>query len=314
MAILSFQEDSRLIQVCLLGCGGTMPLPDRYLTALLLRLKGHSLLVDCGEGTQVAMRAHHQSIYAIDTILFTHYHADHISGLPGLLLSMGLAGRTQPVELIGPAGLENIVRCLRCIAPELPFPLIITELSQKEQTLERMGLTIEAFALEHSISCYGYSFFLPRAGKFDIARALAARVPQIYWKQLQKGETIQEDGVLYRPEDVLGPARPGIKLVYATDTRPTAVLEKHVSGAHLFIGEGMFGDPEKLKDAIEKKHSLFSETAQIARRAQPERLWLTHLSVAIEDPEIYLPETQAIFPAAEIGTDGKSIELNYPDA
>ena len=145
-----------MLDVCLLGTAGMMPLPYRWLTSLMTRYNGSSLLIDCGEGTQIAIREKGWSTKPIDVICFTHYHADHISGLPGLLLTMGNAERTEPLAIIGPRGLERVVGALCTIAPELPFEIRFIELSQPVEHLEIQGYHITAFKVNHNIVCYGY--------------------------------------------------------------------------------------------------------------------------------------------------------------
>ena len=146
-----------MLDVCLLGTGGMMPLPYRWLTSLLVRYNGSSLLIDCGEGTQIAIKEKGWSFKPIDVICFTHYHGDHISGLPGLLLTMGNADRTEPLTLIGPKGLERVVNSLRVIAPELPFQIKYIEITQPEQIFEMNGYRLKAFRVNHNVTCYGYT-------------------------------------------------------------------------------------------------------------------------------------------------------------
>lgn len=300
-----------MLDVCLLGSGGMMPLPYRWLTALMTRFNGSNLLIDCGEGTQIAIREKGWSFKPIDTICFTHYHGDHISGLPGLLLTMGNAERTEPLTLIGPRGLERVVNALRVVAPELPFPIIYKEIQGTEQVFEQNGYRITAFRVNHNVLCYGYSLEITRAGRFDVERAKAAGIPMKLWNRLQKGEVIEDDGRVYRPEDVLGPARRGIKVTYSTDTRPTESIAQHAAGADLFICEGMYGEADKDRKAVEHKHMTFIEAARLARRAQPEELWLTHYSPSLVRAEDYMGQVREIFPRAYPGKDGKSVELDF---
>lgn len=283
-----------MLDVCLLGSGGMMPLPYRWLTSLMMRFNGSNLLIDCGEGTQIAIKEKGWSFKPIDTICFTHYHGDHISGLPGLLLTMGNAERTEPLTLIGPKGLERVVNALRVIAPELPFPIIFKEIQGPEQTFEQAGYKITAFRVNHNVTCYGYTIEIERAGKFDVERAKAADIPMKFWSKLQKGEIMEEGGRIFHPEDVLGPARKGIKVTYCTDTRPAEIIAKQAENADLFICEGMYGEPEKAKKAVEYKHMTFEEAAKLAKKAKPNQMWLTHYSPSLVRPEEYMDEIRKI--------------------
>ena len=302
-----------MLDVCLLGCGGMMPLPYRWLTSLMVRFNGSSLLIDCGEGTQVAIREKGWSFKPIDTICFTHYHGDHIGGLPGLLLTMGNSDRTEPLTLIGPPGLEKVVNALRIIAPGLPFPIIFKEITEPVQTFELNGYRLKAFKVNHNVTCYGYTMEIDRAGKFDAERAKGAEIPLKFWSRLQKGETITEDGRTYTPDMVMGPARKGIKLTYCTDTRPTDSIVENAKKSDLFICEGMYGDPEKIPDAKNKKHMMFQEAAKIAAQAEVAELWLTHYSPSLPRPEFYMEEVQKIFDNTFPGKDGKSVELGFEE-
>lgn len=302
-----------MLDVCLLGTGGMMPLPYRWLTSLMVRYNGSSLLIDCGEGTQIAIKEKGWSFKPIDVICFTHYHGDHISGLPGLLLTMGNADRKEPLTLIGPKGLERVVGALRVIAPELPFPIKYMEITQTEQTFEMNGYRLKAFRVNHNVICYGYTMEIDRAGKFDVERANAAEIPQRYWGILQKGETVTADGHVYTPDMVLGPARKGIKVTYCTDTRPTESIRNNAAGSDLFICEGMYGEKDKIKKAKEYKHMTFHEAAQIAKEAQVKEMWLTHYSPSLTRPEEYIDEVREIFPAAIAAKDRRSVELVFSD-
>ena len=278
-----------MIDVCLLGTGGMMPLPYRWLTSLALRYNGRTILLDCGEGTQIALKKAGWSPNPIDVILFTHYHGDHIAGLPGMLLSMGNADRTEPVLLAGPRGLEKVVSSLRVIAPELPFELRYKELTENEESFplpDAPELRITARKVNHRVTCYCYSFELGRQGRFDAQRAKELSIPLPYWSRLQKGETIEDGGRVYTPDMVLGPAREGLKVAYATDSRPCGNIVKAAEGADLFICEGMYGDEEKLPKAREKKHMT---------------------------PEQFLSGAQQIFPPVSCGKDGRSLTLNFKD-
>ena len=301
-----------MLDICLLGSGGMMPLPYRWLTALMVRYNGSSLLIDCGEGTQIAIKEKGWSFKPIDVICFTHYHGDHISGLPGLLLTMGNAERTEPLTLIGPKGLERVVNALRVIAPELPFPIIYKEINGNEETFELAdGYRLKAFRVNHGILCYGYTLELDRAGKFQLQKAMEQEIPKQYWSRLQKGETIADEQAVYTPDMVLGPPRKGIKLTYCTDTRPVPAIVENASGSDLFICEGMYGEKEKDAKAREHKHMTFYEAAKLARDAQVGEMWLTHYSPSLTRPEEYMDDVRKIFPAAKAGKDRKSVELDF---
>lgn len=300
-----------MLDVSLLGTGGMMPLPYRWLTALMLRYNGKSILIDCGEGTQIALREKGWSPKPIDIICFTHYHADHISGLPGMLLTMGNAERTEPLLLIGPKGLTRVVNALRTIAPELPFEVKCIEIEENEQTFSFEGFRIKAFKVNHSVVCYGYSMMVDRTGRFDKERALAQQIPMKLWSRLQKGETIAEDGVTYTPDMVLGEQRKGLKVTYCTDTRPTDVIAANAVDSDLLILEGMYGEQDKLAKARENKHMTMYEAAKLARAAGVPQLWLTHYSPSLTHPEEFLGEVRKIFPRTIAAKDGRSIELNF---
>ena len=303
-----------MLDICLLGTGGMMPLPYRWLTSMMARYNGQSILIDCGEGTQIAMKEKGWSPKPIDVICFTHFHADHIRGLPGMLLTMGNAERTEPLLLVGPKGLAKVVASLRIIAPELPFVLDCLELNESEHTIQFDGFRIEAFRVNHNVPCYGYSLVIDRNGKFQMDKALELGIDKKYWNRLQKGETIEIEGMTLVPEMVLGPARKGLKVTYCTDTRPTESIVKHAAGSDLFICEGMYGEPDKEAKAKENKHMTFYEAAELAKRAQVEKLWLTHYSPFLNRPEEFLPAVRKIFPASETCKDGKTVELVFRDS
>ena len=302
-----------MLDGCLLGSGGMMPLPYRYLTALMARFNGSSLLIDCGEGTQVAVKEKGWSFKPIDVICFTHYHGDHISGLPGLLLTMGNADRTEPLTLVGPKGLERVVTALRVIAPELPFPIVYREIEGTEQTFEMNGYRLKAFRVNHNVLCYGYTLEIDRAGKFDAQKAKERNIPLKYWSRLQAGEEIEAEEGVFTPDMVLGPPRKGLKLTYTTDTRPTDSIRRNAPGSDLFICEGMYGEKDKDAKAKEYKHMTFYEAAELAKEAGVKEMWLTHYSPSLTRPEQYMGEVRKIFPQAKAGKDGMSAELKFED-
>lgn len=303
-----------MLDICLLGTGGTLPLMNRWLTSLMVRYKGHAVLIDCGEGTQIAAQRAGVTLKPIDKILFTHLHADHISGLPGLLLTMGNQGRTEELSIVGPVGTERAVHALRSIAPNLPFDIRVSELDTEEELMYFLECDIRAFRVNHGVPCYGYSFSLPRAGRFDAERARELAIPLPFWNRLQKGETIEHGGNIYTPEMVLGPPRRGLKLTYCTDTRPTPGISAAAADSDLFICEGMYGEDEMLPKALENRHMLFSEAARMAADAGGVReLWLTHYSPSLPNPKAFRDAACAIFPNTFTPRDGWTKTLTFDE-
>lgn len=288
-----------------------MPLPNRWLTSCLFRFNGEGLLVDCGEGTQVALREAGFSPNPISIICLTHYHADHVSGLPGFLLSMGNSDRTDPVTIIGPKGLERVVNSLRVIAPELPFEINFIEITEANQEIELLGYHIHAFRVNHNVLCYGYTIDIPRKGRFDVERAKAQDIPIQLWNPLQKGQSVEHEGKFYTPDMVMGAARKGIKVTYCTDTRPTNSLVEAATDSDLLICEGMYAEKDKLAKAKQNKHMTFYEAAKVARDANVKELWLTHFSPSMTGHKRYMKEVCEIFPQAHLGEDGKFLELDF---
>lgn len=302
-----------MLDVCLLGTGGMMPLPYRYLTSMMARYNGQSILIDCGEGTQIAMKEKGWSPKPIDIMCFTHYHADHISGLPGMLLTMGNAERTSPLLMIGPKGLERVVNSLRVIAPELPFPIVFKEITQDEEHFQFEGFHIDAFKVCHNVICYGYRISVERNGKFQVDRAKEQNIPVACWNRLQHGESVEYEGCFYTPDMVMGEDRRGISVTYCTDTRPTPLIDKYAADTDLLILEGMYGEREKLAKAKEHRHMMFEEAATIAAKADPKELWLTHYSPSLTRPEEYMRDVKKIFPRAHAARDGKTVELCFEE-
>ena len=303
-----------MLDICLLGTGGMMPLPGRYLTSLYVRVNGNGILIDCGEGTQIAMHRKGISAHNINTIFLTHFHADHVSGLPGMLLTMGNGDRTEPVTIIGPKGVDRIIAAVRTIAPELPFEVNTVEIKGPQDHFTIDGLEIDAFKVQHNLLCYGYAIELHRQGRFDAERAKEQGIPLKCWSLLQKGETVlAEDGRTFTPDMVLGPARKGLKVVYSTDTRPTESIEQFGKNADLMILEGMYGEDDKQEKARQYRHMTMREAANIARRTKPGELWLTHFSPSVVRPDVFADEIRKVFPATIFPKDGRSVTLRFAE-
>lgn len=300
-----------MLDVCLLGTGGMLPLPKRYLTSLFLRYNGNSILIDCGEATQMAIKEAGLSPYSISMILITHFHADHVSGLPGLLLTLGNCDRTEPLLIAGPKGLKYIVDALRVISPKLPYKIEYFEYSDKVVDFSHKGYDIRAFRVDHGIDCYGYSIKIKRLGKFDIERAKKLNLPVKYWKILQNGQEVDYEGRIYYPNEVMGHERRGIHIVYSTDTRPTNSLEEEAKDADLFICEGMYGYDEKIENAKKYKHMTMKEAIDMASRSKPRELWLTHYSPSNINPQKYEKTLKKTFPNLVVPRDGYFKTINF---
>lgn len=304
-----------MLDLCLLGTGGMTPMPKRWLTSLMLRCEGSDVLVDCGEGTQIAMKEVGWSPKSIDIMCFTHMHGDHISGLPGMLLNMANADRTDPVIMIGPKGLYNVTKSLCCIAPGLPFELRFIELDQATEEYKLGPYVISCYKVSHSVPCYGYSFTVPRKGRFDAEKAKELGIPLAYWSRLQKGEVITDMDLkkTFRPEMVMGPDRKGLKVTYATDSRPTDSIVRAAADADVFICEGMYGEPGSEGKAREYRHMTMQEAAAMAARAEPnpKELIFTHYSPSMIWPKDYIEDVRSIFPASFCGKDGLMKTLDY---
>lgn len=306
-----------MITVTLLGTAATMPLPDRALTAAVLECSGHSLLFDCGEGTQAAARRAGVSLMKLDGICLTHWHGDHIFGLPGLLQTLGCQGREKPLALFAPAGDAGLLEALRVLTGPLPYPLRPALLPPEGLDLTALGwpagAALSAFPTRHRVASQGYCFTLARAGKFDPQRARALGVAMPLWGRLQKGETVSAGERLVRPEEVLGPARRGLRVVFSGDTAPCPGLEEAARGADLLLCDATYPTDDYADQAALYGHSTFPQCGALAARAGARRLWLVHYSPIIQQPEAYLGEARAAFPAAECGADGKQITLRFEE-
>lgn len=307
-----------MIDLLLLGCGGGMPMPNRFLSSLLISYMGRKILIDCGEGTQVSMRISNTGFKTIDIICITHIHGDHIVGLPGLLGTIGNSGRTEPLTIIGPQGISEVVNGLRTIANWLPYEINIVE--NPKDTLEIYNgyingeVEISTLELDHSFPCIGYSFYFKRRPKFDVVKAMENNVPKILWSRLQKDESVVVlDGKEYNKEMVMGKERKGIKVTMVTDTRPTYNISEFISCSDYFICEGTYGNDEDLSKAIKNKHMTFREAATLAKNGKVRKLLLTHFSTAMNEPEVYYNNAKEVFENTLIGFDRYSETLNFKE-
>ena len=300
-----------MVQVTLLGSGATRPLPHRALAALWLQVGGRGLLFDCGEGTQVSAQRFGASLYRLDTLLLTHYHGDHLFGLPGLLQSMAALGRTEPVTVAGPPGLDGVLDAVLTLAGPLPFALCRHTFGECRGSLALpSGAVVTAFPARHRVPCCSYLYILPRAGRFDPDRAKTLGIPVALWRSLQAGQPTGG----FTPDQVLGPARRGLRLLYATDTEPTAELAEQARGVDLLCMDATYADDADAPKARLYGHATCAEAGALAAEAGVRRLWLTHYSAAVTDPEAGLAAAQRQFPAAEAGFDGRTLTLTFDDS
>ena len=304
-----------MVNLTLLGCGGNVPLPNRFLSSLFMNFNGRKILVDCGEGTQVSMKMKGCGFKDIDLICITHTHGDHIIGLIGLLSTMGNSERKKPVTIIGPVGIKEAMDAIQVLIT-LPYKLNIIENPEGIFSLVDpilSDLSIETIELEHSTECIGYNFYFARHPKFNVEKAKQNNVPRKYWNMLQKGMTIMDEDVNYTPDMVLGDDRKGIKISMVTDTRPLDTIPAFIKDADLFICEAMYGDEMDISKAIKNKHMLFREAASLAVRGNAKQLLLTHFSPSIEDPNVFENNAKSVFENTIIGYDRFSTQIKYPE-
>lgn len=302
-----------MLDICLLGTGGMLPLPERYLTAMIARYNGRKLLIDCGEGTQVTMKILGWGYKTLDILCLTHYHGDHVTGIPGLLLTLGNAGRTEPLTIIGPPGLKRVIDGLTVVCKDIAFDLELIELPFEAASLTVGEFYISVLPVSHKVACFAYTIEAKRNPKFDVEKAKENEVPQKYWKRLQNGQSVEAPEKIYTPNMVLGQARKGIKVAYCTDCRPNQELPKFIEEADLFICEAMYLEEEYLEQVKKYKHMLGSEAAQIAKKAQVKELWLTHFSPAIPNSKIDVSATKEVFENTLAGYDRMVKTLGFED-
>lgn len=306
-----------MIDVTLLGTSALLPLPERAETAATLTCAGRTILFDCGEGTQTAARKAGVSLMKADLIALTHYHGDHIFGLPGLLQSLSCAGRTQPLRITGPAGLREAMQPILALTGGTAYPIDLIYIPEGGLRMAELDdawpaqAYLTAFGTAHRVPSQGYGFTLGRAGKFMPERARALGVPVGLWGALQKGQSVRVGGTLILPEQVLGGPRKGLKVVFSGDTAACDALTDAAAGADLLISEATYAENEQAEMAAERGHMTFAQAAETAARAGVRALWLAHYSQMIEDPMAYLPIAQAVFPGTVCGQDGMRATLRF---
>ena len=305
-----------MIDLTLLGCGGNVPMPNRFLSSLFINYKGSKILIDCGEGTQVAMKKYNCGFKNIDLILITHLHGDHIIGLIGLLQTMGNSGKTDDLTIVGPIGIIDAIKAIKVLVEYLPYKVNIIENPKQTFSLEHdilKDIDISTLNLDHSTECIGYSLYFKRKPKFDREKAILNQVPQNLWKKLQENSSAIYKDKTYYADMVLGENRRGIKLSFITDTRPTFEIPEFIYESDLFICEGMYGDDLDISKAVKNKHMTFRESASLANAGNVDKLLLTHFSPSIENPKDFIQNATNLFEDTIIGEDGLTLKLSYTD-
>ena len=299
-----------MLKICLAGTGGMKPLPERFLTGLWAEHIGKALLIDCGEGMQTALAKHKCKVSRLDALLITHLHADHIAGLPGLLLTVGNNSKQTPLKIYGPTGTAGTVEKLRCICPEVAYDIIVTELPvDRISSFEWNGISVSAMPVRHAVSCLCYSLTENRPVIFDPVKARKLNIPQNLWNKLHYGGECTVDGRRFTADEVSSGTRPPLKITYITDTEYFPQLEEFAADSDLLVCEGMYGSDEYIPKMQEKQHMVFSQAAHIAKTSRSQKLWLTHYSPAMKSPEDYTESVRGIFENTVVCTDGITAEF-----
>lgn len=306
------------MEAFILGCGGMMPLPYRHLTSVLLRRDGDLFLFDGGEGTQVSLRRLNLKWKKINAIFVSHTHADHVTGLPGILMLNAQVERTEPLFIFGPPKIKEYIETSRKVLDMyINYPIEVKEISAPCTVYEGDGFYIRAFPLDHTKTCVGYTLEeLDRPGEFNPEKAQLLNVPVgPLWGKLQKGMSVTaSDGKTVFPEDVMGKKRSGRKFSFVTDTLYKPSIAKEVYGSDLLVCEAMF-ENDLIDQAKEKKHMTASEAAIIARDSNSLRMYMIHYSPRYNDKELekLLLQAREIYPASELAKDRMCIDIPYID-
>lgn len=301
-----------MVNVCVLGTQGGMPMVGKFMSAVIINYGGRKILIDCGEGTQIAMRKYNCGFKTLDYILISHSHGDHTIGISGLLGTMGNSGRLEPVTIIGPKGISEIVKGLMVINKHLPYEIRVIEAGNDSFDIYE-GVTVNTLEVEHSTECIAFSLNFKRRPKFSLESAEKNNVPKKLWSLLQKGKEIEYEGKTYTPDLVLGEERRGIKLSYLTDTRPLEKITEFIRDSELFICEGNYGNDDDIDKAIKNKHMTFREAATLAKSGNCKAMIITHFSPSMENPSIYEKNAKEVFENSVIGYDGIERVLTYEE-
>lgn len=301
------------LDLVFLGTSGSMPTAQRAPTAILLRRGGERLLFDCAEGTQRQLLRSGIGLIELREVFLTHYHADHYLGLPGMLKTFALRGREAPLTVYGPPGLVDLFGTLRRIFGKLTYRVELVEIRPGD-ALERGDYALATFPVEHGVSAVGYALVEEtRPGRFDVAAADGLGIPAGPERgALQRGEAITlADGRTITPDAVLGPPRPGRKVVLGGDTAPSQSVLEAARGADVLVHEATFAEEERER-ARETAHSTARDAAELARAAEVGMLALTHLSNRYFGPEL-VREARAVFPDTVVPKDFDIIDVRFQE-
>ncbi len=310
-----------MLSVTFLGTSAARPTVERNVSGVALVREGETLLFECGEGTQRQMMRYGVS-FALSEIFFTHFHADHFLGVIGLIRTLGLQARVEPMRLYGPRGAKKVLgQAIELGVERVPFKVEIEEVKpgttlRTTDDGRREGYEIQVFGTEHGGGSVGYALREhERRGRFDVEKARAAGIPEgPLWGKLTKGEPITlPNGPTFQPSDFVGPKRPGRLVVLTGDTRPCAAVVDAAQGADLLIHEATFGEEERDR-AKETGHSTAKEAAQVALAAKARRLVLSHVSARYSiSAEELVKEAREVFKETAVAKDGMTIEVPFPD-
>lgn len=306
------------MEAFILGCGGMMPLPYRHLTSVLLRREGQLFLFDGGEGTQISLKRLNLKWKKIDAIFVSHTHADHVTGLPGILMLNAQVERKEPLYIYGPPKIQEYIETSRKVLDMyINYPIVVKEIKAPCIVHKGEGFSVRAFPLEHTKTCVGYTLEEEdRPGAFSPENAISLKVPQgPLWGKLQKGETVlNSDGKQILPSQVMGKPRKGRKFSFVTDTLYKSSISEEVKNSDLLICECMFED-ELIEQAKEKKHMTASECGKVALDSNSKRMYMIHYSPRYTDKELskLLDEARKVYPNAELSRDRLRIEIPYVD-
>lgn len=305
------------LSIVFLGTAGSVPTPKRSLPAIVIHRKNELLIFDCGEGIQRQMIQSGVGFHRKTKVFISHLHGDHILGLPGLLQTMSLLDRERKLEIYGPLGIEAFVNAIQqTVQFNLTFPLKICEVEDAKTVCKEKEYEVRAVWADHVVPSLAYALIeKPRPGRFNLEKAKALEVPEgPLWSKLQHGSAVElPNGRVVTSEEVIGPSRPGRRVVYSGDTRPTDDIEGLAQDADLLIHDGTFDD--ELKDkAYEDGHSTASQAAEIANKAKAKWLILTHVSARYKNADVLVEQARKFFAKSDVAEDFLKIDLPLKDS